>query len=85
MLRHEAVFESGNIWLPKEAPWLADFQSELLAFPNGKYDDQVDALLPLLDWFATSIRYYNPPVGLGLPIAYWGSSADDEFGLDRPL
>ena len=86
MLRHEAVFESGNIWLPKEAPWLADFQSELLAFPNGKYDDQVDALLLFLDWFGTSTRY-EPPVelGLGLPIVYRGRSDVDEFGLDGPL
>jgi len=30
--------------LPVEAPWLADFENELLAFPSGRYDDQVDAL-----------------------------------------
>ena len=30
--------------LPQNAPWLADLRSELLSFPAGKHDDQVDAL-----------------------------------------
>ena len=33
-----------GLYLPKQADWLADFHSELLAFPAGKHDDQVDAL-----------------------------------------
>jgi hypothetical protein len=40
--------------LPIDAPWLADFENELLAFPSGRYDDQVDALLLFLDWFAAN-------------------------------
>jgi len=37
--------ESDNVWLPaaRYAPWIHDFIEELAAFPNGKYDDQVDA------------------------------------------
>jgi len=50
--RHEGRFEAGRIVLPTEAPWLADFENELLAFPSGRYDDQVDALMLCLDWFA---------------------------------
>jgi predicted phage terminase large subunit-like protein len=30
--------------LPMEAPWLADFEAEIFAFPNTAHDDQVDAL-----------------------------------------
>jgi predicted phage terminase large subunit-like protein len=33
----------GKVYLPSKAPWLADFTSELLVFPAGKHDDQVDA------------------------------------------
>ena len=33
-----------GIWLPANAPWLADFRSELLAFPSGRHDDIVDAV-----------------------------------------
>ena len=36
--------EAGQIWLPRQAPWLHDFQAELLAFPQGEYADQVDNL-----------------------------------------
>jgi predicted phage terminase large subunit-like protein len=36
--------ENGKLWLPKEAPWLDDFEAELFAFPNAPHDDQVDAL-----------------------------------------
>lgn len=30
--------------VPRGAPWLSDFQSELMSFPVGVHDDQVDAL-----------------------------------------
>lgn len=33
----------GKVYLPSKAAWLAQFQSELLSFPAGKHDDQVDA------------------------------------------
>ena len=58
--RHQGRFEAGRILLPTEAPWLADFENELLAFPNGRHDDQVDALLLFLDWFSANESYINP-------------------------
>jgi predicted phage terminase large subunit-like protein len=60
MSRQQGRFEAGRILLPKEAPWLADFENELLAFPGGRYDDQVDALLLFLEWFAQNERYLQP-------------------------
>lgn len=33
-----------GLYLPANAPWLAEFRSELLHFPAGKHDDQVDAI-----------------------------------------
>jgi predicted phage terminase large subunit-like protein len=66
MAQHEGRFEAGLVLLPKEAPWLADFEAELLAFPNGRYDDQVDALLLFLDWFAQANRL--PTYGVALPV-----------------
>ena len=42
--------EAGNLILPEDASWLADFERELLAFPSGRHDDQVDALAQLLNW-----------------------------------
>ncbi len=32
----------GKVYLPRNAPWVNDFLRELLNFPNGKHDDQVD-------------------------------------------
>jgi predicted phage terminase large subunit-like protein len=43
------LFEGGSVLLPKEAPWLDEFVSELLSFP-GRHDDQVDALAQGLAW-----------------------------------
>lgn len=38
-----ALFSAGNVFLPAHAPWLADYLEELIAFPAGAHDDQVDA------------------------------------------
>lgn len=44
------AIEAGKILFPKEASWLADFEAELLAFPNVKHDDQVDTLSQYVQW-----------------------------------
>lgn len=43
-----AKIEAGHIYLPREAPWLAEFMNEVLAFPNGRHDDQVDSMSQFL-------------------------------------
>lgn len=56
-----ARLESGTVYFPADAPWLADFENELLIFPNGKYDDQVDAfayIYPIIQFISGSL-----PVG----------------------
>jgi hypothetical protein len=30
------------VFFPAEAPWLETLEHELLSFPNGRHDDQVD-------------------------------------------
>jgi predicted phage terminase large subunit-like protein len=62
MSRQQGRFEASRILLPNEAPWLADFENELLAFPNGRCDDQVDALLLVLEWFAQNEQYPRPAI-----------------------
>lgn len=34
--------ENGLFYFPAVAPWLVDYEMELLKFPNGAHDDQVD-------------------------------------------
>ena len=46
------ILEAKKVFLPKEAPWLLDFERELLAFPAGKHDDQVDAFVGALSQVA---------------------------------
>ena len=41
----------GRVLLPNDAAWLAAFESELESFPNGQYDDQVDALSQAIKFF----------------------------------
>lgn len=38
------MMAAGGLYVPIDAPWYSDLRSELLSFPAGKYDDQVDAL-----------------------------------------
>ena len=44
------VIEAGRVFLPEKASWLEEFQKEILAFPGGTHDDQVDSLSQTLNW-----------------------------------
>jgi predicted phage terminase large subunit-like protein len=65
------ILERGDLLLPEEAPWLADFLTELLGFPHNRHDDQVDALSQLLNW-RNSPRYREPLIGTFGPIIIYG-------------
>jgi predicted phage terminase large subunit-like protein len=43
-------FENGRVLLPREAPWLDDYITELISFPGSKHDDQVDSTTQALDY-----------------------------------
>ena len=49
MANQTAQIENGMVYIPAEAPWLAEYLHELTVFPNGKYDDQVDSTSQALD------------------------------------
>jgi predicted phage terminase large subunit-like protein len=36
--------EAGQVYFPKYADWYLDLEKELLQFPAGEHDDQVDSL-----------------------------------------
>lgn len=46
-------FEAGNVFIPEdtEAPWVSHYVSELLEFPAGSHDDQVDSTTQALNYF----------------------------------
>ncbi len=50
MMAATPLIESGRVSIPEEAPWLAGFQREMVRFPKGKHDDQVDSLSQFLNW-----------------------------------
>ncbi|MCR6732646.1 MAG: phage terminase large subunit [Afipia sp.] len=47
---HQAKFEGGLVLFPKKALFLAQLEAELLTFPQGKHDDQVDSLSQALSY-----------------------------------
>jgi predicted phage terminase large subunit-like protein len=52
MVAESAKIEAGQVYLPRQADWLDTFLLELLAFPNGRHDDQVDSVSQFLKWAA---------------------------------
>ena len=60
--------EQGTIFLPAMAPWKEDFVNELMAFPMGRHDDQVDALSILASTVANDVGYrFGPGYSPGVP------------------
>jgi predicted phage terminase large subunit-like protein len=35
---------AGQVFFPREAPWLVELENELFSFPKGLHDDQVDSV-----------------------------------------
>ena len=66
-----ATIENGFVFLPEEAPWLADYLAELLAFPAGRHDDQVDSTAQALAW-----AKQRPACTTGI-IDYWRRLAEE--------
>jgi phage terminase large subunit-like protein len=48
LVAQSAKIEAGHVHVPKEAEWLDSFLLELLAFPHGRHDDQVDSVSQFL-------------------------------------
>lgn len=48
-----ALIEAGHVLIPEGATWSEAFRAEILAFPFGKHDDQVDSLSQFLLWVSS--------------------------------
>ena len=55
MSAQSAKIEAGRVLVPASAPWLQDFQVEILQFPHGRHDDQVDSVSQFLGWVTRPI------------------------------
>ena len=76
--------QAGEVVLPQTAPWLAEFLKEVAAFPNGRFDDQADALAQLLRFgapFIAPTENYGPTLidGSEPPLQYANNDIADPW------
>ena len=55
----EIKFATGRVHFPRKAPFLGVLEAELLAFPRGKHDDQVDSITQALAQDLSLSRFKN--------------------------
>lgn len=55
------LIEARNCHLPAHAPWVAGFLEELSSFPNGAFDDRVDAMSQALSKLSTNAARISVP------------------------
>jgi predicted phage terminase large subunit-like protein len=70
------AIRNGLVRVPYDAPWWAEFERELVAFPNGPFADQIDALTQLVTYLAhwlapvregaAELEYHRPRGGRSL-------------------
>jgi predicted phage terminase large subunit-like protein len=64
---HAETIIAKRIHLPADEPWVADFISEIVEFPHGRYSDQVDALTQFLDYAGEfAVPKASPPAGMAV-------------------
>lgn len=49
------VIEAGQVFIPTSAPWLVNLRLEMLQFPYGRHDDQIDSMTQFLRWIRTRV------------------------------
>jgi len=54
------LMESGRVWIPKGHEWSDDLFSEAITFPNGRHDDQVDAMTMAIHYMKESWNLVHP-------------------------
>lgn len=64
------LWEQGQVWLPKGASWTEDFLENIHVFNHGLHDDDVDAMVQLLN-------YYNLGFGHTGILDYWRQQASE--------
>ncbi len=62
LLAQSARFEAGQVHIAANQDWTANYVSELLAFPYGRNDDQVDATSQALDYLVARTARSAPLV-----------------------
>jgi predicted phage terminase large subunit-like protein len=72
MVAQSAKIEAGHVHLPREADWLDTFLLELLAFPIGRHDDQVDSVSQFLKWSSSRDIFDLTMIGMGPKIFVGG-------------
>lgn len=50
------LVSSGRVWLPENAPWVADYVEEMSSFPLGAHDDRVDSSTQALAYLSETRR-----------------------------
>jgi predicted phage terminase large subunit-like protein len=83
------LVEAGNVYLPHpdRCPWVGDFIEECASFPNGTYDDQVDAMSQGLQRFLGLREEVEEPekeIPEGRSIEAILADAERRWGMKRP-
>jgi predicted phage terminase large subunit-like protein len=53
-LAQSSRFESGQVYVPQDVPWLGEWLGELIGFPNKAHDDQVDSTSQALHYLTAT-------------------------------
>ena len=63
---HDAApfIESGNVLLPRDAPWVSEFLAESSAFPSGAHDDQLDPMFDAISDVQSAPAMIKAPVAV---------------------
>ncbi|HUS97543.1 MAG TPA: phage terminase large subunit, partial [Hyphomicrobiaceae bacterium] len=61
----QARASMGKVYLPHNAPWITELMAELLSFPAGRHDDQVDTLGMIGRMLDTMVGGRKPKTGPG--------------------